>query len=146
MKLSNGLVHNVFGRPQRNFAHVTTVTLSWRVQNSVVIGWVHFKPEFCKFWSNFEFFRNIVSGRGASRIRSVSDHRSVSKTPNYLPGARDRVPVCHTAARNQRCGTKRRWADHEYNIVIFCDALSTPLLPLNWRLHKYNNKPKHYLK
>ena len=44
------------------FAHVTTVTLSWRVQNFVVIGRVYFKPEHCKIWSNFEFDRNIVSG------------------------------------------------------------------------------------
>ena len=50
---------------QRNFAHVTTVTLSWRVQNFVVIGRVNFKPEHCKFWSNFEFDRNIISGTGA---------------------------------------------------------------------------------
>ena len=38
---------------------------SVRVQNFFVIGRVHFKPEHCKFWSNFEFDRNIVSGTGA---------------------------------------------------------------------------------
>ena len=48
------------------FSHVTIVTLSWRVQTFVVIGRVHFKTEHCKFWSNFEFDRNIVSGAGAS--------------------------------------------------------------------------------
>ena len=30
-----------------------------------VISWVHFKPEYWKFWLNFEFDRNIVSGTGA---------------------------------------------------------------------------------
>ena len=29
---------------------------------------LYFKPEHCKFWSNFEFDRNVVSGRGA-RLR-----------------------------------------------------------------------------
>ena len=53
---------------QRNFAHATTVTLSWRVQNFVVIGSVRFKPELCKFWLNFEFDRNIVSGTGARSV------------------------------------------------------------------------------
>ena len=41
------------------------MTLSWRVQNFVVVGRIHFKLEHCKFWSNFEFDRNIVSGTGA---------------------------------------------------------------------------------
>ena len=35
------------------------------MQNFVVIGREHFKPEHCKIWSNFEFDRNIVSGMGA---------------------------------------------------------------------------------
>ena len=34
------------------------------MQNFVVIGRVHFKPEHYKIWSNFEFDRNIVSGMG----------------------------------------------------------------------------------
>ena len=59
------LVQNIFNQSQQNFAHVTTVTLSWRIQNFVVIDRVSFKPEHCKFWSNFEFDRNIVSGTGA---------------------------------------------------------------------------------
>ena len=41
-----------FNRSQRNFAHVMTVILLWRVQNFVVISRVHIKPEHCKFWSN----------------------------------------------------------------------------------------------
>ena len=51
---------------QRNFAHNTTVTLSWCVKNFILIGIVHFTPEHYIFWSNFEFNRNIVSGTGAS--------------------------------------------------------------------------------
>ena len=38
MKIQNALVSNIRQRSQRYFAHVTTVTLSWRVQNIVVIG------------------------------------------------------------------------------------------------------------
>ena len=56
---------HMLNRSQRNSVHVRTVTLSWRGPNFVVIGSVHFKPEHCKFWSNFEFNRNIVSVTGA---------------------------------------------------------------------------------
>ena len=55
---------------QRNFADVTTVILSCRLQILVVIRRVHFKAERGKSWSNFEFDRNIASGTGA---RSASD-------------------------------------------------------------------------
>ena len=65
MKFWNALVHNKFGQSQWNFAHVMTVTLSWHVQNFIVIGWAHFKPEHYKFWSNFKFDRNIINGTGA---------------------------------------------------------------------------------
>ena len=37
----------------------------YRVQNFFVIGWAYFELEHSKFWSNFEFDRNTVSGRGA---------------------------------------------------------------------------------
>ena len=50
---------------KRYFAHVTTVTLSWRVQNIVVIGRVYFTLERSEFSSNFEFDRNMLSGTGA---------------------------------------------------------------------------------
>ena len=53
------------GRSQRYFAHVTTVSLSWRVQNFVVIGRVYSKLEHSEFSSNFEFDRNMLSGTGA---------------------------------------------------------------------------------
>ena len=64
-QICRDLIWNMCNRSQRNFAHVTTVTLSWRMQNFVVIGDVYFEREHSKFWSNFEFDRNIVSGTGA---------------------------------------------------------------------------------
>ena len=45
--------------------HTSQVTLSWHVQNFIVIGSLHFKTEHCIFLMNFEFDRNIVSGMGA---------------------------------------------------------------------------------
>ena len=65
MKMQNALVSNILKRSQRYFAHVTTVTLSWRVQNIVVIGRVYFTLECFEFSSNFEFDRNMLSGTGA---------------------------------------------------------------------------------
>ena len=65
MKIQNALVSNLLDRSQRYFAHVTTVTLSWRVQNIVVIGHVYFTLECFEFSSNFEFDRNMLSGTGA---------------------------------------------------------------------------------
>ena len=65
MKIQNALVSNILDRSQRYFAHVTTVTLSWRVQNIVVIGRVYFPLECFEFSSNFEFDRNMLSGTGA---------------------------------------------------------------------------------
>ena len=54
-----------FGRSQQNCAHVTTVTLSLHMTNFIAISWAHFKPEHSKWWSNFEFDWNPVSGTGA---------------------------------------------------------------------------------
>ena len=65
MKIQNALVSNIFDRSQRYFAHVTTVTLSWRVQNILVIGRVYFTLECFEFSSNFEFDRNMLSGTGS---------------------------------------------------------------------------------
>ena len=65
MKIQNALVSNILDRSQRYFAHVTTVTLSWRVKNIVVIGRVYFTLECFEFSSNFEFDRNMLSGTGA---------------------------------------------------------------------------------
>ena len=66
MKIQNALVSNILDRSQRYIAHVTTVTLSWRVQNIVVIGRVYFTLECFEFSSNFEFDRNMLSGTGTS--------------------------------------------------------------------------------
>ena len=73
-KICRALIQNVLIRSQRNFAHVITVTLSWCMQNFVVIGDVYFELEQSKFWSNFEFDRNIVSGTGAWSIGAHRGH------------------------------------------------------------------------
>ena len=65
MKIQNALVSNILDRSQRYFAHVTTVTLLWRVKNIVVIGRVYVTLECFEFSSNFEFDRNMLSGTGA---------------------------------------------------------------------------------
>ena len=67
----SALVWYMIDRSQWNFAHVMTVTLSWRVQNFVVIGRIHFKPEHCKFWLNFECNRNIISGTGTRTYAAI---------------------------------------------------------------------------
>ena len=65
-KFGSALVWNLFNRSQQHFAHVTTVILSWCVQNFVVYTivtcakfgcdrWSTFKLEHCNFWSNFKF-------------------------------------------------------------------------------------------
>ena len=72
MKIQNALVSNILDRSQRYFAHVTTVTLSWRVQNIVVIGRVNFTLECFEFSSNFEFDRNIcLVGRAPDQQFSI---------------------------------------------------------------------------
>ena len=71
MKIHNALVSNILDRSQRYFAYVTTVTLSWRVQNIVVIGRVYFTLECFEFSSNFEFDRNMLSGTGASTNKVI---------------------------------------------------------------------------
>ena len=62
-KFCNALVHNIFSWSQWNFAHVMTVTLSWHVQNFIVISQARFKPEQCKVWSIFEFDQNTINGK-----------------------------------------------------------------------------------
>ena len=79
MKIKNALVSNILDRSQRYFAHVTTVTLSWRVQNIVVIGRVYFTLECFEFSSNFEFDRNMLSGTGAWSNNSINS----SNTPAW---------------------------------------------------------------
>ena len=49
---------------QQNFAHVTTVKLSWHVQNFVVISWICYEQEYYKIEFNFEFDCNSISGMG----------------------------------------------------------------------------------
>ena len=71
MKIQNAIFSNILDRSQRYFAHVTTVTLSWRVQYIVVIGHVYFTLECFEFSSNFEFDRNMLSGTGARTSTTI---------------------------------------------------------------------------
>ena len=64
-KIWSALVKNVLNRSQQNFAYIMTAKLWWHVRNFVVISRVHFKPEHCKFWLNFEFDWKTISGMGA---------------------------------------------------------------------------------
>ena len=48
IKIGSALVWKLLHQSQQNVDHVTSATLSWRVQNFVVIGRVHFKAEHCK--------------------------------------------------------------------------------------------------
>ena len=50
----------------RKFAHVTTVTLSWQVQDFVVIGRVHYKPEHGKLWLLGRTLGIVSESTGAS--------------------------------------------------------------------------------
>ena len=53
MKFWNAFVYNILGQSQRNFAHVTTVWLSWHVQNFIEISWAYFKQEDSQFCLGF---------------------------------------------------------------------------------------------
>ena len=83
MKIQNALVSNILDRSQRYFAHVTTVTLSWRVQHIAVIGRVYFTLECFEFSSNFEFDRNMLSGTGART--TTKQHQSPALLPPLPP-------------------------------------------------------------
>ena len=89
MKIQNALVWNILDRSQRYFAHVTTVTLSWRVQNIVVTGRVYFTLECFEFSSNFEFDRNRLSGTGAW-----------CQAPGYLHVFHHNYPHLHITGSN----------------------------------------------
>ena len=61
----HALVHNIFGWSQWNFAHVTTITLSWLALDFAVIHWAHFKTEHSKLWLNFRIWSKFISGMAA---------------------------------------------------------------------------------
>ena len=109
IKTLSALIYNICNRSQRNFADVTTVTLSWRVQNFVVIVRAHLKTEDGKLWSNFDFDRNIVSGKGT---RAGVEQGGRPEQGQYLlePVSRKRRMTSLTAAWLQRKSTTiLRW-------------------------------------
>ena len=69
---------------QRNFAHVTTVTLLWCVQNFIVVRWAYFKPEHGKFCSDFEFDWNIVRGTGTRPTFFTRSHNKESSRQHII--------------------------------------------------------------
>ena len=85
MKIQNALVSNILDRSQRYFAHVTTVTLSWRVHNIVVIGRVYLTLECFEFSSNFEFDRNMLSGTGAWLVSFADRDRNMPTVYPEVP-------------------------------------------------------------
>ena len=58
------------------------MSLSWRVQNIVVIGRIYLKLERSEFSSNFEFDRNMLSGTGA--WKEVFEARIFDNYPKSL--------------------------------------------------------------
>ena len=71
----------------------TTVSLSWRVQNIVVIGRVYSKLEHSEFSSNFEFNRNMLNGTGAwtlnlrcSDLMKTSSNGNIFRITGHLCG------------------------------------------------------------
>ena len=85
MKIQNALVSDILDRSQRYFAHVTKVTLLWRVQNIVVIGRVYFTLECFEFSSNFEFDRNMLSRTGARCFVDNRPEVGVTKSISPVP-------------------------------------------------------------
>ena len=127
-------------RSHRNFAHVTTVTLSWRVQNFIVIVRAHFKTEDGKLWSNFDFDRNIVSGTGTRtdkqymlgivslcRVARFNLHALLSKL-HYMPR---RWSPCNTFIRLR--STKRT----KLRIISLCKGNS--LVTCEFLAQRYSN-------
>ena len=45
IKICSAWVYTVLNRSQWNFAHITTVLLSWQVQIFIVIGWLYIEHE-----------------------------------------------------------------------------------------------------
>ena len=69
------------------------------MQNLVVIGRAHLKPEHCQMWSNFEFDRNLVSGTGARRCQYC-----INKTkPNRQCACFTECIVYHWLSHWHRC-------------------------------------------
>ena len=77
------------------------MSLSWRVQNIVVIGRVYSKLERSEFSSNFEFDRNMLSGTGARTPVAtvlmthpcISSRLWVNAIPVWMSSLRKRSPI-----------------------------------------------------
>ena len=66
IKIYSALVWNIQNQSQKNFAHITTVGLSWLVQDVIVICQICYEQEHYKVSLNFKFNRNIICGTATS--------------------------------------------------------------------------------
>ena len=60
------------------------MSLSWHVQNIVVIGRVYSKLEHSEFSSNFEFDRNMLSGTGAWWHKELRHQQTLYGSFHYI--------------------------------------------------------------
>ena len=146
MKIQNALVSNMSDRSQRYFAHVTTVTLSWRVQNIVVISRVYFTLECFEFSSNFEFDRNMLSGTGARSRHKPNSSKFISSYDydkrkciryisvliyrgfhEYLPG------TPRVTATPCDCQSVTAWQSCNIRIVCYCTFNRLVVVIRGWR-------------
>ena len=113
-------------RNQRNFAHVQTITLSWRVHNFVVIR-VYFKPEHDEFLSNFEFDWSIICGMGAwSLIMPYTMIKELEKKPQEN---------CHSfMTTNKWCIKQSTYFSIEFtqHKIIFTTKLHSPCVAMTY--------------
>ena len=153
MKIQNALVSNIFDRSQQYFAHVTTVTLSWRVQNIVVIGRVYFTLECFEFSSNFEFDRNMLSGTGACINPSVHNNSKIHwysalqchglyaiSTERYILS----VVIIGAVIKLKRLGRWKRWLCEMSNnsssgILLWWRSKCSILLCCNFSTDNFGN-------
>ena len=84
---------------------------SWRVQNVVVIGSAHFKSEHCKFGSNFEFDRNIVSGTGARAVMVLFNKPSTEVSRGHVEVKTHPHEPCD---QGLGCWTNNTWPARRY--------------------------------
>ena len=129
MKIQNALVSNIFDRSQRYFAHVTTVLLSWRVQNIVVIGSVYFTLECFEFSSNFEFDRNMLSGTGARSFGSCTKRTKIGRAWSFYSDQLSNKIVWDGQTDGWNDENTRRWQLRPRVTIIFSHGMSSNITP-----------------
>ena len=92
-----------------------TVSLSWRVQNIVVIGRAYSKLEHSEFSSNFEFDRNMLSGTGA-----LSPWSPQLRSLSLLSHAALRLAVEHMVTNTSAGRRHLTWTEMGRKVMIQC--------------------------